>query len=185
MMLAQILKIIDQSTQVPLADPTYRHIYYGFFSLAAPLVAVMLFGALIVAGIRRDIGTFGRAVNGLVVACLGGALYIAFAQLLVGVDNWLSQGIVRVTGSNITQGITQLAEGFKLITGNQGEIAANMLMILLMLIMLIAGLGLWFVLVLRQISILVVVAFAPLLIVGWLWAPTRSWARRPPRCWWR
>src|SRR6185295_14997472 len=25
---------------------------------------------------------------------------------------------------------------------------------------------------------LVVVAFAPLLIVGWLWAPTRSWSRR-------
>ena len=53
-----------------------------------------------------------------------------------------------------------------------------MLLILLMLIMLVAGLILWFVLVLRQIAILVVVAFAPLLIAGYLWAPTRSWVRR-------
>jgi len=53
-----------------------------------------------------------------------------------------------------------------------------MLLILLMLIMLIAGLILWFVLVLRKVAILVVVAFAPLLIAGYLWAPTRAWVRR-------
>jgi hypothetical protein len=56
--------------------------------------------------------------------------------------------------------------------------AANMLLILLMLIMLVSGLILWFVLVLRKVAILVVVAFAPLLIVGYLWAPTRSWVRK-------
>lgn len=44
--------------------------------------------------------------------------------------------------------------------------------------MLIAGLILWFVFVLGKIAILVVVAFAPLLIVGYLWAPTRAWVRR-------
>lgn len=53
-----------------------------------------------------------------------------------------------------------------------------MLLILLMLIMLVAGMVLWFVLVLRKIAILVVVAFAPLLIAGYLWAPTRTWVRR-------
>jgi hypothetical protein len=37
---------------------------------------------------------------------------------------------------------------------------------------------LWFVLVLRKIAILVVVAFAPLLIAGYLWAPTRPWVRK-------
>jgi type IV secretion system protein TrbL len=47
-----------------------------------------------------------------------------------------------------------------------------------MLIMLVSGLILWFVLVLRKIAILVVVAFAPLLIAGYAWAPTRSWVRR-------
>ena len=58
------------------------------------------------------------------------------------------------------------------------QIAANMLLIVLMMVMLLAGLILWFVLVLRKIAILVVVAFAPLLIAGYLWAPTRAWVRR-------
>ena len=71
-----------------------------------------------------------------------------------------------------------MAIGFDNIAGNQGEVAANMLLILLMMIMLVAGLILWFVLVLRKIAILVVVAFAPLLIAGYLWAPTRSWVRK-------
>ncbi|MGH3472727.1 MAG: hypothetical protein ACRDPG_11890 [Nocardioidaceae bacterium] len=177
-LLGQIVRVIDGSTQVPLADPTYRSIYFGFLGLAAPLVAVVLLGALVVAGVKRDPGTFTRAVSGLVVACLGGALYIAMAQLLVALDNWLSHGIVRVTGHNIVTAMTHLEAGFTAITGSTGDMAANMLMIVLMLVMLIAGLGLWFVLVLRKIAILVVVAFAPLLIVGWLWAPTRSWSRR-------
>jgi hypothetical protein len=113
-----------------------------------------------------------------VIATLGGAFYIVLAQLLVGLDNWLSHGVVRVTGHGLTDGLTEMADGFARIGGQPGEAAANMLMIVLMLVMLLAGLLLWFVLVLRKIAILVVVAFAPLLIAGYLWAPTRSWVRR-------
>lgn len=83
-----------------------------------------------------------------------------------------------MTGYNLADAIEQIAVGFHHIAGTPGEMAANMLLILLMLIMLIAGLILWFVLVLRKVAILVVVAFAPLLIAGYLWAPTRSWVRR-------
>lgn len=178
MVLGQIVKIVDGSTQVPLADPGYRHIYYGFLGLAAPLIGVILCVALVLCALRRDAGTLGRAVVGVVVAGLGGALYIGFAQLLVAVDNWLAHGIVRVTGHNLTEAITQLAAGFENIAGVQGDVAANMLLIVLMMIMLLAGLILWFVLVLRKIAILVVVAFAPLLIAGYLWAPTRGWSRK-------
>lgn len=178
MLLGEMTNVIAESTQVPLADPVYRGIYYGFLGLAVPIIGVMLLGALVVAGIRRDAGTLVRAVSGLVVATLGGALYIAFAQFLIALDDWLSQGIVEVTGQSLPNAISELAEGFDRIAGTGGTIAANMLLIILMMVMIIAGLGLWFVLVLRQICVLVVVAFAPLLIVGWLWAPTRSWVRR-------
>lgn len=178
MLLDQITRVIDGSTQVPLADPTYRHIYYGFLGLAVPLIAAVLLGALVVASIRRDPATFGRAVTGVVVATLGGALYITFAQMLVAADEWLSHGIVRVTGHNLGDAMTQLAGDFHRIAGAPGDMAANMLLIILMLIMIIAGLGLWFVLVLRKMAILVVVVFAPLLIAGWLWKPTRAWVRR-------
>lgn len=177
-LLGQIVKVIDESSTVPLADPTYRHVYFGFLGLAATLIGVVLCIALIIASLRRDAGTLGRAFVGVGIASLGGALYIVFAQLLVALDDWLSHGVVRVTGYNLADSIEQIALGFHNIAGAPGEIAANMLLILLMLIMLIAGMILWFVLVLRKIAILVVVAFAPLLIAGYLWAPTRAWVRR-------
>ncbi len=177
-LLGEIVRVVDASTRVPLADPTYRRIYTGFLGLAALLVGVVLFGALIVAGLRRDPGVLGRAVTGLVVAGLGGVLYLVFAQLLVAVDDWLSHSIVAVTGRDLADALTGLAAGFHQIADTRGDVAANMLLIILMLIMLLAGLVLWFVLVLRQVAILVVVAFAPLLIAGWLWAPTRPWVRR-------
>src|SRR3954451_701053 len=177
-LLGGIVKTIDESTHVPITDPTYRHIYAGFLGLAAPLMGVTLCLALVLAAVRRDPGTLARAVNGLLVAGLGVALSLVLAQLLVGLDNWLSHGVVRVTGHDLTDGLTQLAVGFAHLSGAQGELSANMLLILLIFIMLVAGLVLWFVLVLRKIAILVVVAFAPLLIAGYLWAPTRPWVRR-------
>jgi type IV secretion system protein TrbL len=178
MLLGEIVKTIDESTAVPLADPGYREIYYGFLGLAAPLIGVLLCGALILSALRRDPATLGRAVVGLGVAGVGGALYIGLAQLLVALDDWLAQGIVRVTGQNLSDAIMHMAGGFEKVAGFQGQVAANMLLIVLMLIMLLAGVILWFVLVLRKIAILVVVAFAPLLIAGYLWAPTRPWVRK-------
>jgi hypothetical protein len=178
MLLSQIVLTIDDSSTVPLSDPTYRHVYYGFLGLAVPLIGVVLSIALILAAARRDAATLARAAIGIGVATVGGALYIVFAELLVAIDDSLSHGVVRVTGYNLTSSIQQIAVGFHNIAGAPGEMAANMLLILLMLIMLVSGLILWFVLVLRKIAILVVVAFAPLLIVGYLWAPTRSWVRK-------
>src|SRR3954454_20878565 len=177
-LLGGIVKTIDESTQVPLTDPTYRHIYAGFLGLAAPLMGATLCLALVRAAVRRDPDTLARAVGGLLVAGLGGALYLVLAQLLVGLDKWLSHGVVRVTGHDLTDGLTEMAAGFAHLSGSHGELSANMLLILLMLTMLVAGLVLWFVLVLRKIAILVVVAFAPLLIAGYLWGPTRPWVRR-------
>jgi type IV secretion system protein TrbL len=178
MLLGEIVKVIDESSRIPLADPTYRHVYFGFLGLAAPVIGIVLLIAVIAASLRRDFTTLGRAVVGVGVAALGGALYIVFAQLLVALDDSLSHGVVRVTGYDLADSITQIAAGFHAIAGAPGEMAANMLLILLMLIMLISGLILWFVLVLRKIAILVVVAFAPLLIAGYAWAPTRGWVRR-------
>ncbi len=177
-LLGEIVKTVDESTQVPLTDPTYQAIYTGFLGLAAPLLGIVLFAATMLAALRRDPATLGRAVTGLIVAGLGGALYLVMAQLLVGLDNWLAHGIVEVTGRDLTDGLTEMATGFERIAGLDGAVAANMLMLVLMLVMLLAGIILWFVLVLRQIAILVVVAFAPLLVAGYLWAPTRPWVRR-------
>ena len=39
----QITKMVDESTRVPLADPTYRDTYYGFAALAVPVIPVVFF----------------------------------------------------------------------------------------------------------------------------------------------
>ena len=67
---------------------------------------------------------------------------------------------------------------FEAMGGVAGGLAADFLMLILMLFALIAGVVLWVVLLLRKMAILVVVALAPLLIAGWLWTPTRSWSRK-------
>ena len=91
--------------QVPLADRGYRHIYYGFLGLAAPLIGVVLCVALIVARATPRPRHPRPSAVGIAVAGLGGAFYIGFAQLLVALDNWLSHGIVRVTGHDLTDAI--------------------------------------------------------------------------------
>ena len=178
MLMGVLVRELDASAGVPLEDPIYRGVYVGFLGLAAPLIAIVLLVAVVLACLRRDAGTLGRAVVGVGVAGLGGAFYIVLAQLLVAVDDWLSRGVVRVTGYDFARSIEHLAVGFESVAGNAGEYAANMLLLLLMMIMLIAAVILWFVMIFRKIAILVVVAFAPLLIAGFLWAPTRRWVVR-------
>jgi hypothetical protein len=172
-----VTKIVDESTRVPLADPTYRDTYVGFVGLAVPIVAVVYFLALIAAVLRRDPGTLIRATVGIAVSAVGGAAYIVVAQLLVALDDWMAHGVVGVTGSDFGEQMQEMASTFDRM-GSAGELAVNMLLLVLMFFTLIAGICLWVVLLLRKIAILVVVVFAPFLMAGWLWRPTRSWSRR-------
>src|SRR3954447_19032420 len=173
----QITKIVDESTRVPLADPTYRHTYYGFAALAVPLVLVVFLIALLSAAVHHDPRALTRAAVGVGVATIGGTVYVLFAEFLVALDDWLAHGVVAVTGSDFGRQMGDLTNKFQRM-GQNGSLAADALMLVLMTFALIAGLCLWIVLLLRKMAILVVVAFAPLLIAGWLWAPTRSWSRK-------
>ena len=173
----QVTKIVDESTRVPLADETYRDTYYGFATLAVPVIAVVFLAALLSSALHRDMRALTRAVVGTGVAGIGGAVYVVFAQFLIALDDWLAHGVVSATGSDFGAQMGELTGKFEQM-GSGGSIAANALMLILMCITLIAGVFLWIVLLLRKMAILVVVAFAPLLIVGWMWAPTRSWSRK-------
>ena len=111
------------------------------------------------------------------MAAIGGFVYVLFAQFLVALDDWLAHGVVSVTGSDFGNQMAGLTDKFRRM-GDAGSFAANALMLVLMVFALVAGVVLWIVLLLRKMAILVVVAFAPLLIAGWLWGPTRSWSRK-------
>lgn len=174
----QITKVVDESTRVPIADPTYRDTYYGFVGLAVPLIALVYFLALLSAALRRDPRALTRATVGVAVAGIGGVVYVVFAQLLIALDDWLAHGVVAVTGADFHAQMTDMALKFEEMGGVAGGLAADFLMLVLMLFALVAGVVLWIVLLLRKMAILVVVALAPLLIAGWLWTPTRSWSRK-------
>ena len=173
----QITKIVDESTRVPLGDPAYRDTYYGFASLAVPVIGLVYFIALLSAALRRDPRALTRATVGIAVAAVGGFVYVLFAQFLIALDDWLAHGVVAVTGADFGKQMTLMTQKFEMM-GDAGEYGADFLMLILMLAALVAGVCLWVVLLLRKMAILVVVAFAPLLIAGCLWAPTRSWSRK-------
>src|SRR4051794_18546069 len=173
----QITKIVDESTRVPLADPGYRDTYYGFAQLTVPLIAVVFFLALISSAVHHDPRALTRATVGIAVAAVGGVVYVVFAQFLVALDDWLAHGVVSVTGADFGNQMADLSDKFTAM-GAAGSLAADALMLILMAFALVAGVFLWVVLLLRKMAILVVVAFAPILIVGWMWAPTRSWSRK-------
>ena len=174
----QITKVVDESTRVPLADPTYRDTYFGFVGLAVPLIAIVYMLALLTAALRRDPRALARATVGIAVAGIGSVVYVVFAQLLIGLDDWLAHGVVAITGSDFQAQMTDMAAKFEQMGGVAGGIAADFLMLVLMFFALVAGVVLWIVLLLRKMAILVVVALAPLLMAGWLWGPTRSWSRK-------
>src|SRR4051794_27317425 len=71
-LLGGIVKTIDESTQVPITDPTYRHIYVGFLGLAAPLMGITLCLALVVAAGPRGPRPPPPAPRGLLGAGRGG-----------------------------------------------------------------------------------------------------------------
>src|SRR4051794_35925609 len=71
-LLGGIVKTIDESTQVPITDPTYRHIYAGFLGLAVPLMGVTLCLALVVAAGPRGPRPPPPAPRGLLGAGRGG-----------------------------------------------------------------------------------------------------------------
>src|SRR6476660_3955756 len=119
----QITKVVDESTRVPLADPTYRHTYYGFAALSVPMVALVFFIALISSAIHHDVRALTRATVGVGVTTLGGAVYVLFAQFLVALDDWLAHGVVTATGSDFGRQMGDLTGKFEQM-GSSGTVAA-------------------------------------------------------------
>ena len=121
----QITKIVDESTRVPIADPTYRDTYYGFVGLAVPVIVLVYFLALISAGLRRDPRALTRATVGVAVAAIGGVVYVVFAQLLIALDDWLAHGVVAITGADFQAQMTDMALKFEAMGGVTGGLAAT------------------------------------------------------------
>jgi type IV secretion system protein TrbL len=148
----------------------------GIVAAISATVAVGLFVIqLITATLRRDPGGLARAVKGLVVAFVAGGAAIAVVNVLIGVTDRLSAGVVQVaTGGSIQQmGHDILAGGsVSAATGNPAAI------MLLSLAALVAVVVVWAALMVRKVLIVVTAVFAPLAFAGSLADITVAWTRR-------
>jgi hypothetical protein len=148
----------------------------GIVAVIAGTVAVGLFVIqLITATLRRDPGGLARAVRGLLVAFVAGGAAIAVVNLLIGVTDRLSAGVVQAaTGGSINQmGHDILAGGsVSAATGNPAG------MMLLSLAALAAVVVVWAALMVRKVLIVITAVFAPLAFAGSLADITVAWTRR-------
>ena len=58
------------------------------------------------------------------IAAIGGAVYVLFAQFLVALDDWLAHGVVSATGSDFADQMGDLTDKFERM-GDAGSFAAN------------------------------------------------------------
>jgi hypothetical protein len=148
----------------------------GIVAVIAGTVAVGLFVIqLITATLRRDPGGLVRAVRGLLVAFVAGGAAIAVVNLLIGVTDRLSAGVVQAaTGESINQmGHDILAGGS--VSAASGNPAG---MMLLSLAALAAVVVVWAALMVRKVLIVITAVFAPLAFAGSLADITVAWTRR-------
>jgi hypothetical protein len=149
---------------------------FGIVVAITATVALGLFVLQVITStLKRDPGGLGRALRGLVVAFIGGAVAIAVTNLLLGAVDALSSGVVQVaTGQSLTgMGHQVLANGA--ISSSSTNPAAVMV---ISLAALVAVLMVWAALMVRKILIVVSAVFAPLAFAGSLADITVAWTRR-------
>jgi type IV secretion system protein TrbL len=147
----------------------------GIVAAITATAAVGLFVIQVITStLRRDAGGLSRAVKGLLVAFIGGAIAIAVTNVLLGTVDALSAGVVRqATGTNIGgMGRAVLAAGAISSVGNPAGV------MLLSLAALVAVAIVWVALMVRKVLIIVSAVFAPLAFAGSLADITVAWTRR-------
>ena len=140
------------------------------------VVAVGLFAIqLVVAVMRRDMGSLARGLKGVVVAFIGGGAAIGATNALLAATDSLSEGIVKAaTGGTVEQmGHSLLAAG-----SIQGSTANAAGVLLLSLFAIVATIAVWASLMVRKVLIVISAVFAPIAFAGSIADVTVSWTRR-------
>jgi type IV secretion system protein TrbL len=94
---------IDTATTLDLHSPELLREMAATGAIAAVLCLGLFLVQVITSVLRREPGSLGRAVNGLVVSFVGSALALAATRVLLGAVDSLSAGVVEYTmGTNIS-----------------------------------------------------------------------------------
>lgn len=183
--LGQVAAVVTESTKVePTADWFARN-YAVMAGIAAVIAVPLLLTSLIGAVIHGDPGRFGRALSMTFAAGLGTFAAVTVTGLLLAITDNLSAHIAGGLNADLKRalqgvGTSLTAAGGAAETAQPGAGAGVPLFagFLAAIVIVIAAIGVWLELLLRQVAIYAALLFYPLALAGLIWPATSRWARR-------
>lgn len=183
--LGQVAAVVNETTKVEPTAAWFTSNYLVMAGIAAVIALPLLLSSLIGAVISGDPGRFGRALTMTFVAGLGTFAAVTVTGLLLAITDSLSAHIASTMNADLAQalqgvGTSLTAAGGAADAGTPGSGAAVPLFagFLAAIVIVVAAIGVWLELLLRQVAIYAALLFFPLALAGLIWPATSRWARR-------
>lgn len=183
--LGQVAEVVTASTKVEPTAAWFTRNYLVMAGIAAVVALPLLLTSLIGAVVNGDPGRFGRALTMTFAAGLGTFAAVAVTGLLLAITDNLSAHIASGLDADLKQalqgvGTSLTAAGTAQDAAQPGTGAVVPLFagFLAAVVIVIAAIGVWLELLLRQVAIYAALLFFPLALAGLVWPATSRWARR-------
>ncbi|HEX8002746.1 MAG TPA: hypothetical protein VF519_08630 [Mycobacteriales bacterium] len=183
--LGQVAAVVSATTKVEPTAAWFTRNYTVMAGIAVVIALPLLLTSLIGAVINGDPARLGRAVAMVFAAGLGTFAAVAVTGLLLAITDDLSAHIAGGLNADLTQALQGVGTGLTAAGGaadasQPGTGAAVPLFagFLAAIVIVIAAIGVWLELLLRQVAIYATLLFFPLALAGLIWPATSRWARR-------
>ncbi|MFF2955679.1 conjugal transfer protein TrbL family protein [Kitasatospora sp. NPDC057965] len=168
-------RAVDETTAVDLSASWFRTNYSLILPIALTLLVMTFILQLVRAAWRRDGQALGQAVTGTISSTFFAMCAITFTSVVVAVVEALSRGLFTIANSSMDDAVRRLVKVSMVgITTPLGWAVPT----LVALACAIGAILYWGMMIFRKVSILILVALAPLAAAGGPWEPTRDWKRR-------
>ncbi|GAB3934185.1 hypothetical protein GCM10029976_042770 [Kribbella albertanoniae] len=141
--------------------------------ITLPLLVGMFVFQCLSAAIRREPGRLGQALIGAIIGTVGVPFAVAVVAGLGRVVDQISVGILGGNAATITA-LKRMVN----VTALQAIPTLGGSLIVAVSLGLLAVMGLYLVMLLREVALIAFVVFAPVAMASWTWSATRHWLRR-------
>jgi hypothetical protein len=184
--LDQVALVVTATTQVDTTAAFFTAHYAVMAGIAAAVALPLLLASIVSAVVHGDPARFGRAVAMTFAAGLGTFAAVTVTGLLLAVTDDLSARISAGMGADLRTSLHGVGTVLTIVGSvaesgtNSGTGAAVPLFagFLAAVLIVIAAVGVWIELVLREVAIYAALLFFPLALAGLVWNATGRWARR-------
>ncbi|GAA1713381.1 hypothetical protein GCM10009745_72120 [Kribbella yunnanensis] len=141
--------------------------------ITLPLLVGMFVFQCLSAAARREPGRLGQAVIGAIIGTVGVPFAVAVVAGLGRVVDQLSVGILGGNAATMTA-LKRMVN----VSALQAVPTLGGSLIVAVVLGLLAVMGLYLVMLLREVALIAFVVFAPVAMASWTWSATRHWLRR-------